>query len=79
MEQRFPFDKIREESSSQKIATEYDREKYLQLLLDAAETVLAPSGFDRRLLGDGTFRITDSRKELRKERESAFEIETKFS
>lgn len=47
---------------------EYDRDKYLQLLLDAAETVLAPFGFDRRLLGDGKGRITDWRKELSIER-----------
>ena len=39
------------------LAVQYDREKYLQLLLDAAETVLAPFGFDRKLLGNGKARI----------------------
>jgi DNA polymerase elongation subunit (family B) len=57
------------------LAVQYDREKYLQLLLDAAETVLAPFGFDRKLLGDGNARITDWREELRKEREISLQLE----
>jgi len=62
--------------SNQEIPTEYDRDKYLELLLDAAETILAPFGFQRRLLGDGSARVTDWRKELRKEREQSIGLET---
>jgi len=31
---------------------DYDREKYRELLLDAAETVLGYFGFDRTVFGD---------------------------
>jgi hypothetical protein len=53
----------------------FDREKYLELLLDSAETVLSPFGFDRKLLGNRKSRITDWRSELRKERECSVEAE----
>ena len=33
-------------------ALEYDREKYKEMLLDAAETVLGIFGFDRTLFGN---------------------------
>ena len=73
-----PMQRVRAIPTSEPMeqAVEYDREKYLQLVLDATETVLAPFGFDRRLLGDGSARITDWREVLRKEREQCIEVET---
>jgi hypothetical protein len=32
--------------------TEYDREKYYQIMLHSAESILRPFGYDRRVLHD---------------------------
>ena len=64
------------EHTEQAITTEYDKEKYLQLVLDAAETILLPFGFDRRILGgDGSARLTDWKEVFRKEREQFIAME----
>jgi DNA polymerase elongation subunit (family B) len=39
------------EASDNNFGIEYDREKYKEMLLDAAETVLGIFGFDRTLFG----------------------------
>jgi DNA polymerase elongation subunit (family B) len=57
---------------------EYDKEKYLQLVLDAAETVLAPFGFNRRLLGDGSARVTDWKEALRRELQQSVALEAEL-
>jgi DNA polymerase elongation subunit (family B) len=58
---------------------DYDKEKYKEMILDAAETVLGYFGFDRNIYGDK--RNTGSRKcrwlqELKKEREQDIKTET---
>ena len=66
------------EPTKQGITTEYDKEKYLQVALDAAETVLAPFGFNRRLLGDGSARVTDWKKALRRELRQSIALEAEL-
>jgi len=46
----------------------YDEEKYVEMVLDAAETILGVFGFDRRKLGFQS-KSRDFLKELRLERE----------
>lgn len=56
---------------------DYDKEKYREMLLDAAETVLGYFGFDRTVYGD-TGRKNRNRKwwnELREERIRDIETE----
>jgi hypothetical protein len=60
-------------------AFRYDKEKYREMLLDAAETVLGYFGFDRTLYGNK--KNTGARKwawlqELRQEREKDIRVET---
>jgi hypothetical protein len=57
----------------------YDKEKYKDMILDAAETVLSYFGFNRTIYG--TKKIVGPRKwrwlrELRQERECDIKIET---
>ena len=57
----------------------YDKEKYKEMILDAAETVLGYFGFSRTIYG--TKKVTGSRKwrwleELRQERERDIKTET---
>lgn len=76
--------RLRQHLSDQKIPkinngkTNYDKEKYRELLLDAAETVLGYFGFDRNLYSDK--KNISKRKwwweELRQERERDIKIET---
>jgi hypothetical protein len=59
--------------------TNYDKDKYRELILDAAETVLGYFGFDRNLYSDK--KKMSKRKwwwleELRQERERDIKIET---
>ena len=63
---------------AEKEIIEYDKEKYLQLVLDAAETVLAPFGFNRRLLGDGSARVTDWKEALRRELRQSIALEAEL-
>jgi hypothetical protein len=63
------------EPTQQAITTEYDNEKYLQLVLDA-EAILAPFGFDRRVSDNGSARTTDWKEVLRKEYEQCIAMET---
>ena len=58
---------------------DYDKEKYKEMILDAAETVLGYFGFDRNIYGNG--KNTGTRKwkwlqELKREREQDIKIET---
>ena len=58
---------------------EYDKEKYTDMILDAAETVLGYFGFDRTVYGNR--KTTTTRKwrwfeELKREREKDIRIET---
>jgi hypothetical protein len=61
--------------------TNYDKDKYRELILDAAETVLGYFGFDRNLYSDNDKKKMSKRKwwwleELRQERERDIKIET---
>ena len=53
----------------------YDKEKYREMILDAAETVLGPFGFDRTLYGDSKKRRGKWWQELVKERKKDIETE----
>ena len=58
---------------------EYDKEKYKEMLLDAAETVLGYFGFDRTIYGNKKHAAARKRwwlEELRQEREKDIRIET---
>jgi hypothetical protein len=66
------------DSINEKKKLEYDKEKYKEMLLDAAETVLGYFGFDRTLYG-GTKNISKRKwwwlEELRQEREKDIKLE----
>jgi DNA polymerase elongation subunit (family B) len=58
---------------------DYDKEKYKEMILDAAETVLGYFGFDRTIYGgkkDRAIRKWSWMEELRREREEEIMIET---
>jgi hypothetical protein len=58
---------------------EYDKEKYKEMILDAAETVLGYFGFDRTSYGNKKNAAARKRwwlEELRQEREKDIRIET---
>jgi DNA polymerase elongation subunit (family B) len=58
----------------------YDKEKYKEIILDAAETVLGYFGFDRTVYGDRrsmTPRKSRWLQELRQERENDIKVEMK--
>jgi DNA polymerase elongation subunit (family B) len=69
-------DNIQEKNTKETI--NYDKEKYREMLLDAAETVLAYFGFDRTVYGNK--KNIDARKwrwlnELKQEKEKDIDVE----
>lgn len=72
-----PVDNVRESNTNE--AFSYDKEKYREMILDAAETVLGYFGFNRTVYGNK--KNTATRKwwwleELRQERQIDSEVET---